>query len=65
MNYIDVKLTTAQVALILDLLKPYAELSISLSAQLRSQSTAAIQKPPVRAQKINPLEEKVNGNDKI
>ena len=63
MDRINISVTSEQAGILLNLLKPYAELSISLSAQLRSQSTAAVQKPPVRAQKINPLEEKVNGND--
>lgn len=65
MDRINISVTPEQAGILLNLLKPYAELSISLSSQLRSQSTAAVQKPPVRAQKINPLEEKVNGNDKI
>ena len=63
MDRINISVTPEQAGILLNLLKPSAELSISLSSQLRIQSTAAVQKPPVRAQKINPLEEKVNGND--
>ena len=58
MNYIDVKLTTAQVALILDLLKPYAELSISLSNQYKMQT--AQPQMPVRAKKVEKNIEGVN-----
>ena len=63
MDRINISVTPEQAGILLNLLKPYAELSISLSTQLRSQSTAAIQKPPVRAQKINPLEDNVKGTD--
>ena len=62
MNYIDVKLTTAQVALILDLLKPYAELSISLSNQYKMQT--AQPQMPVRAKKVeDQIAEDDNGNN--
>ena len=61
----NITITPEQANILLNLLKPYAELSLNLSAQLRSQTTAAVQKPPVRAQKIDPLEEELNGNNKI
>lgn len=63
MDGIKITVTPEQAGILLNLLKPYAELSVSLSAQLRSQSTAAVQKPPVRAQKIDPLEEQINVNN--
>ena len=63
MDGINISITAEQAGILLNLLKPYAELSISLSAQLRSSSAAAVQKPPVRAQKINPLEEQLHVNN--
>lgn len=62
MNEITLKCTTAQVAVLLDLLRPYAELSISLSQQYKAQASAEASLQPagrtVRAQKIT--EENVN-----
>lgn len=62
MDGITVKLTAAQVATLLELLKPYAELSISLSNQYKAQTLAASM--PVRAKKVekNILEDD-NGNN--
>lgn len=65
MNEITLKCTTAQVAVLLDLLRPYAELSISLSQQYKAQAqgsmevSAQFQGRIVKATKIT--EEKVNG----
>lgn len=52
------ELTAAQVALITDMLKPYVELSMSISNQYRAQAQAAAM--PVKAQKVeeNKPEEK-------
>lgn len=62
MNEINIKLSTGQVALVLELLKPYAELSLMLSNQFRAQQAQASVPSPVRAEKIekNP-EVKNNG----
>lgn len=62
MNEINIKMNTNQVAIVLELLKPYAELSISLSNQYKAQTLAASM--PVRAKKVevqNP--EDNNGNN--
>ncbi len=50
MDGITVKLTAAQVATLLELLKPYTELSISLTNQYKAQTIAAAM--PVRAKKV-------------
>jgi hypothetical protein len=53
MNEINVKLTAGQVAIILDLLKPYAELSVGLSNQYKAQTIAAAM--PVKAKKLSDI----------
>lgn len=50
MNEINIKMNTNQVAIVLELLKPYAELSISLSNQYKAQTLAASM--PVCAKKV-------------
>jgi len=50
MNTISVNMTPVQVALVLDLLKPYTELSMSLSNQYKQQ--LAQSSMPVRAKKV-------------
>lgn len=58
MNGFKFELTAAQVALITDMLKPYVELSMSISNQYRAQAAASAM--PVKAQKVeeNKPEEK-------
>ena len=56
MNKINIKLTTGQVALVLELLKPYAELSVQLSNQYRMQSNAGAMAGAVKAEKIEKTE---------
>ena len=64
MDGITVKLTTAQIAILLELLKPYAELSILLTNQYKAQTLAASM--PVRAKKAeSQIVEDNNGNNKI
>lgn len=50
MNGFKFELTAAQVALITDMLKPYVELSMSISNQYRAQIQATAM--PVKAQKV-------------
>lgn len=59
MNNLTFNMTTAQAALVLELLKPYAELSLSLTAQykMQSQNQQTNQNPTIptktaRAEKI-------------
>lgn len=61
MNNFKIELTAAQVALITDILKPYVELSVSISNQYRAQAVASAK--PVKAEKIieDMPEEKQNG----
>lgn len=62
MNEINVKLTAGQVAIILELLKPYAELSVLLTNQYKAQTLAASM--PVRAKKVEKnIPEDNNGNN--
>ena len=62
MDGITVKLTAAQVATLLELLKPYAELSISLSNQYKMQT--AQPQMPARAKKVkDQIAEDNNGNN--
>lgn len=63
MDGINFTVTPEQAGILLNLLKPYAELSVSLSAQLRASSAAVVQKPPVKAQKINLQENKINADN--
>ena len=58
MNEINVKMTVDQVAVILSLLKPYTELSMSLTNQYKTQLAAA--QMPVRAKKVEENIEGVN-----
>lgn len=50
MNELDIKMTPTQISLILEVLKPYTELSVSLSSQYRAQLINAAK--PVRAKKV-------------
>ena len=50
MNGFIINLSTEQIALILGLLKPYAELSASLTYQFQAQSKNHVQ--PVKAEKV-------------
>lgn len=62
MNEINIKMNTNQVAIVLELLKPYAELSISLSNQYKAQTLAASM--PVHAKKVEKnIPEENNGNN--
>lgn len=62
MNEINIKMNTNQVAIVLELLKPYAELSISLSNQYKAQTIAAAM--PVKAKKLSDVKpEDNNGNN--
>ena len=56
MNEITIKLSTGQVALVLELLKPYAELSVQISNQYRMQSNAGAMAGAVKAEKIDKTE---------
>ena len=56
MNEITIKLSTGQVALVLELLKPYAELSVQISNQYRMQSNAGAMAGAVKAEKIEKTE---------
>lgn len=56
MNEINIKLSVGQVALVLELLKPYAELSIQLSNQCRNQANAGAMPGTVKAEKIEKTE---------
>ena len=58
MNEISVKMTAEQIAVILSLLKPYTELSLSLSNQYKAQLAAA--QMSVRAKKVEENIEGVN-----
>jgi hypothetical protein len=58
MNEITIKLSTGQVALVLELLKPYAELSLQLSNQYRVQTNAGAMVGAVKAEKIEKTEVK-------
>ena len=62
MDIINIKLSDTQIALILEMLKPYTELSMSLSNQYKQQ---LLQKSmPVRAKKVeNQNPEDNNGNN--
>ena len=62
MNEINIKMNTNQIAIVLELLKPYAELSISLTNQYKAQTLAASM--PVRAKKVEKnIPEDSNGNN--
>ena len=50
MNTLNIQLSPAEVSLVLELLKPYAELSVSLSNQYKAQLINATK--PVRAKKV-------------
>lgn len=54
MNGITVNLSTEQIALLLGILKPYAELSASLTYQYQAQSKV---QQPVKAQKVSEIPE--------
>lgn len=56
MNEINIKLTTGQVALVLELLKPYAELSLQLTNQYKMQLNAGAISGAVKAEKIKKTE---------
>lgn len=56
MNGFTINLSTEQIALILGLLKPYAELSASLTYQYQAQSKNHVQ--PVKAEKVETTETK-------
>lgn len=58
MNEISIKMTVDQVAVILSLLKPYTELSMSLTNQYKVQLVAS--QMPVRAKKVEENIEGVN-----
>lgn len=62
MDGLTIRLTAAQVATMLELLKPYTELSISLTNQYKAQTLAASM--PVRAKKVEKnIPEDNNGNN--
>lgn len=61
MNEISVKMTAEQIAVILSLLKPYTELSLSLSNQYKAHLAAASM--PVRAKKVEENIEGVNNGN--
>ena len=63
MNSLDIQLTPAEINLVLELLKPYAELSVNLSNQYKARLFPAAK--PVRAKKVedNISEEKIDGNN--
>lgn len=62
MDGLTIRLTAAQVATMLELLKPYTELSISLTNQYKAQTLAASM--PVRAKKVEKnIPEDDNGNN--
>lgn len=61
MNEINVKMTVDQVAVILSLLKPYTELSMSLTNQYKAQLAAS--QMPVRAKKVEGNNEGVNNGN--
>ena len=64
MNELDIKMTPTQISLILEVLKPYAELSVSLSSQHKAQLINAAK--PVRAKKVMEEvkpEDNTNGNN--
>lgn len=62
MNEINIKMTAGQVAIVLDLLKPYTELSMSLSNQYKQQLIQNTM--PVRAKKADAqLQEESNGDN--
>lgn len=54
-------MTPVQVALVLDLLKPYTELSMSLSNQYKQQLTQSSM--PVRAKKVEDQIPEANNGD--
>lgn len=58
MNEITIKLSTGQVALVLELLKPYAELSLQLTNQYKMQLKADAISGAVKAEKIEKTEVK-------
>lgn len=55
MNDMQITLSQSQIALMLELLKPYAELSVSLSRQYKNQLTGAVEIP--HAKKIEEEQE--------
>jgi hypothetical protein len=55
MNDMQITLSQSQIALMLELLKPYAELSVSLSRQYKNQLTGAAEIP--HAKKIEEEQE--------
>jgi len=62
MNEISVKLSVDQIAVILNLLKPYTELSMSLTNQYKAHLAAS--QMPVRAKKVEDIiPEANNGNN--
>lgn len=54
MNELTFKLSASQVALVVDILKPYVELSSSISYQYQQQIRAQAQ--PVKAEKVESTE---------
>lgn len=56
MNEINIKLSAGQVAIVLELLRPYAELSVQLSSQYRIQANAGAVPGAVKAEKIEKTE---------
>lgn len=54
MNGFTINLSTEQIALILGILKPYAELSANLTYQYQAQSKNHVQ--PVKAEKVETTE---------
>lgn len=55
MNEMTIKLSQSQIVTILELLKPYAELSVSLTNQYRQQAAGAAEIP--HAKKIEETKE--------
>lgn len=55
MNELTITLSQGQIALMLELLKPYAELSVSLTNQYRQQTAGAVEIP--HAKKIEETKE--------
>lgn len=55
MNELTITLSQGQIALMLELLKPYAELSVSLTNQYRQQTAGAAEIP--HAKKIEETKE--------
>jgi len=58
MNGMKIELTAGQIAILLELLKPYTELSLQLSNQYRVQTNAGAMAGAVKAEKIEKTEVK-------